>query len=183
MFSLLKLLFFYWECNITCQKTDEVGVWLLGSRGGCLVGFRVSRVQSRWDSQAQSCISHQSSSMHFYVQWLVFIISFFFSFFFLAQHLFQVFKKRGKVQNWRKGFLVHLIHKPLNQINRLFFLFEHKGIASDWRFLWGGKIITTSYQAFSLKTTLQILKRDYVTFDRRNNTSFILQMKCWIDKQ
>lgn len=55
------------------------------------IGYRPSRVQSR-DSKAQSCISHQSSSMHFYVQWLMFVISFFF--FWLL--FFQVIKNVAK---------------------------------------------------------------------------------------
>lgn len=60
---------------------------------------------SRWDSQAQSCISHQSSSMHFYVQWLVFLTIFsFLLFFFLTQHLFLVFKTLAKFKNKKQHF-------------------------------------------------------------------------------
>lgn len=77
VFSLLKLLFLYLESNITSQKQNRKKKDLswsltLGKSQRMPQWFqaKLSPVSMR-TTQAQSFISHQSSSMHFYVKRMV----------------------------------------------------------------------------------------------------------------
>lgn len=118
--------------------------------------------------------------MHFYVQWLVFIISFCFS----AQHPFQVFKKTWQSSKPKKGIfgIAHLQTVIADKQNYLAFSClntkeEKNPLVTNKSDIKGlPSLYLTGIQSQNNTPQLQRLKRDYVTSDRRNKTFFLLQM-------